>query len=64
MPFLELIRPKLTTIRIEQHSAGRTAATLLMRLINSNDVESVPIETILPVELIVRDSTGPAKNAA
>ncbi|OCP20931.1 MULTISPECIES: LacI family DNA-binding transcriptional regulator [unclassified Ensifer] len=64
MPFLNLIRPKLTTIRIEQHSAGRTAATLLMRLINSNDLESVPIETILPVELIVRDSTGPAKDAA
>lgn len=60
MPFLELIRPKLTTVRIQQHSAGRTAATILMQLMNGEQPEDVPMETILPVEIIIRESTAPA----
>lgn len=60
MPFLELIRPKLTTVRIQQHSAGRTAATILLQLMNSQTSEEVPLETILPVELVIRESTAPA----
>lgn len=59
MPFLELIRPKLTTVRIQQHSAGRTAATILMQLMNGEKPEDVPMETILPVEIIIRESTAP-----
>lgn len=58
MPFLTLIRPKLTTIRIQQHEAGVVAAKILLKMISSDDFESVPIETILPVELIVRESTA------
>jgi LacI family transcriptional regulator len=60
MPFLDLIRPKLTTVRIQQHSAGRTAANILLQLINPETSVDVPIETILPVELVIRESTAPA----
>jgi LacI family transcriptional regulator len=63
MPFLDLIRPKLTTMRIEQHSAGQTAARVLLRLINGTDGNEVPGETILPVKLIVRESTAPPRSA-
>lgn len=59
MPFLELIRPKLTTVRIQQHGAGRIAAEILLRLINADNVDEVPVETILPIELVVRESTAP-----
>ncbi|WP_173513398.1 LacI family DNA-binding transcriptional regulator [Sinorhizobium psoraleae] len=58
MPLLELIRPKLTTVRIQQHGAGRAAANILLRLMNA-DAPNVDIETVLPVELVVRESTAP-----
>jgi LacI family transcriptional regulator len=61
MPFLELIRPRLTTVRILQHSAGQTAATVLLQLMNGDKAENIPTETILPVEIIVRDSTAQAR---
>ena len=58
MPFLDLIRPKLTTVRIQQHGAGSTAAKVLLKLIESDGAADVPLETILPVELVIRESTG------
>ena len=63
MPFLELLRPKLTTIRIQQHSAGRTAAEILLKLMNPGlmnpgSSSNVPLETILPVEIVIRESTA------
>jgi LacI family transcriptional regulator len=61
MPFLELLRPKLTTIRIQQHSAGRTAAEVLLKLMSADLASSAPIETILPVELVIRESTTHCK---
>ncbi|MBB4956074.1 LacI family transcriptional regulator [Agrobacterium vitis] len=64
MPFLDLIRPRLTTIRIEQYGAGRAAAEILLRLLNGETGDDVQIETILPVELVVRESTAPREPAA
>ncbi|MCF3643216.1 LacI family transcriptional regulator [Rhizobium sp. TRM95111] len=61
MPFLDLIRPKLTTVRIQQHSAGATAARLLLDLLG-NGADDVPLETILPVELVIRESTARCPN--
>jgi LacI family transcriptional regulator len=56
MPFLDLIPPALTTVRIEQFSAGKAAAELLLALMRNEDVgEGV----VLPVSLVVRDSTCP-----
>lgn len=60
MPFLELIRPRLTTVRIQPHVAGCTAATVLLQLMNGENAENVPMETVLPVEIIVRESTAEA----
>lgn len=57
MPFLDLIRPKLTTVRIQQHGAGRAAAEILLRLLNGETIDDIDIETILPVELVIREST-------
>jgi LacI family transcriptional regulator len=59
MPFLDLIRPKLTTVRIQQHCAGRAAAEILLRLLNGETADDIDIETILPVELVIRESTAP-----
>lgn len=60
MPMLEQIRPRLTTVRIEQYGAGQAAARTLLRLLNEDAPGEVPIETVLPVELVIRDSTAPA----
>lgn len=62
MPFLELLRPKLTTVRIQQHSAGRTAAEVLLKLMNAGTAASAPIETILPVQIVIRESTAPCRD--
>ncbi|MEK1929877.1 MAG: LacI family DNA-binding transcriptional regulator [Pararhizobium sp.] len=58
MPFLDLIRPKLTTVRIQQHCAGRAAAEILLRLLNGETADDIDIKTILPVELVIRESTA------
>jgi LacI family transcriptional regulator len=51
-----LLRPALTTIRQDKQGLGRTAAEALVRLITDPELE--PPSITLPVELIVRASTG------
>jgi LacI family transcriptional regulator len=52
--------PPLTTIRFSRKEMGRQAADILFRMIEQNeDIRPLLIE--LPVELVVRDSTGPWK---
>ncbi|AEQ53638.1 LacI family DNA-binding transcriptional regulator [Pelagibacterium halotolerans] len=58
IPFLDRIPPGLTTVRTEKFEAGQTAARLLLEIING-DGNPVPPETVLPVKLIIRGSTGP-----
>ena len=58
MSFLDLLPVRLTTIRIQQFELGKAAATILLNLINKS-AEKAPRETVLPVELMVRDSAGP-----
>lgn len=62
MPFLDLIPPRLTTIRIRQFEAGQAVAIRLLDLIGPLG-DDVPPETILPVELVQRDSVAPPKTA-
>lgn len=62
MPFLDLIPPALTTIRIRQFEAGQAVARLLLDLIGPLSID-VPPETILPVELVRRESVAPPKAA-
>ncbi|TRW96605.1 LacI family transcriptional regulator [Paracoccus sp. M683] len=57
MCFLDLIRPRLTTVRIQKYDAGRTAAQLLLKLMASGGGD-VPLETVLPVEIVIRESTA------
>ena len=56
MPLLELIPPGLTTIRIQQFLVGQVAARLLIQ--SMTDPSTVPIETVLRVELIRRGSVA------
>lgn len=57
MPLVDLIPPGLTTVRIRQFRAGQTAARHLLSLIRG-EADSVPQETILPVELVERASVA------
>lgn len=61
-PMLELIPPRLTTIRIQQFDAGRAAAELILKSIRGELNGS--IGTVLPVTLIKRDSTRPPRAGA
>lgn len=60
MPMLDLIPPRLTTVRIQQFEAGQVAANMLYALMSDSDTD-VPTQTILPVELVVRDSVAPPR---
>ncbi|WP_305985932.1 LacI family DNA-binding transcriptional regulator [Roseibium sp. MMSF_3544] len=61
MPFLDLIPPGLTTIRIRQFRAGQTCAQRLLDILDQSDRQAVA-ETILPVELVLRGSTAAPKS--
>lgn len=58
----EYVTPSLTTIRQDAFLLGATAAQMLIDISERSDA-SVETKT-LPVELIVRESTGPAKGAS
>lgn len=57
MPFLDMIPPRLTTVRIQQFDAGVVAARHMAAMLSGRGA-TVPIETILPVQLIERDSVA------
>lgn len=61
MPFLDFLPIGLTTVRIKQFEAGQTSACILLRMID-NAGEGAPMETILPVELVIRDSCAPPRS--
>jgi len=52
------MRPALTTIRQPGQEMGRRSAELLLRAL-TDDLPMGDDVTVLPVELIVRDSTAP-----
>jgi LacI family transcriptional regulator len=54
--------PRLTTVRQPLQEMGRMAVSLLIRLLNRHEVEALHVE--LATELVVRDSTGPARRPA
>ncbi|MEW9870699.1 LacI family DNA-binding transcriptional regulator [Arthrobacter sp. HS15c] len=54
MPFMADLTPALTTVRVPYRELGRRAG----RLISNGDAAFT--DDVLPVELIVRESTGPA----
>jgi LacI family transcriptional regulator len=58
----ELVSPALTTIRQDKRALGAAAARSLVQLID--DAETAPHVSVLPVELVVRESCGAAKGVA
>ncbi|WP_108663581.1 LacI family DNA-binding transcriptional regulator [Acuticoccus kandeliae] len=61
LPSLQLIEPKLTTIRIQHFEAGRAAARILLSMLLHPE-EEIATETVLPVEIVARESVAPPDN--
>ncbi|MGH3358922.1 MAG: LacI family DNA-binding transcriptional regulator [Nocardioidaceae bacterium] len=61
MPFLDKLRPPLTTVSVPHHQVGVEAARML--LASFNDLYVPPRAVLLPVSLAVRGSTAPPRDA-
>ena len=57
LPFAKVFEPPLTTIAIDAETLGSTAFEVLEAAMRNDTSE--PEARILPVELVVRESTGP-----
>jgi len=57
MPFIDRLRPPLTSVRVPQREIGTTAADLLLAQLTEG--ETPPRELLLDPRLIVRASTAP-----
>lgn len=63
MPFLDKLRPPLTTVAVPHHQIGVEAARMLLESINETDRPSRSV--LLPPSLVVRGSTAsPARRSA
>lgn len=60
VPYATLVSPQITTVRQDAPAQGIAAAEGLLSMIA--DPSSSPIELIVPVELIVRESSGATEN--
>lgn len=61
MPFVDRLSPPLTTVRIQSYESGRHAAAMILKQIETPAESRRPAVEVLPVELVVRSSTAPAK---
>ena len=57
MPFVDRLRPPLTTVRVPQREIGTAAADLLLAALTKEP--AAPREVLLEPALVVRASTGP-----
>jgi len=57
MPFVDMVNPALTTVRISHHAMGVQAAQLILRRLQQEDMGQMEIR--LKPELVVRGSTAP-----
>ncbi|HEU5226328.1 MAG TPA: LacI family DNA-binding transcriptional regulator [Ktedonobacteraceae bacterium] len=57
LPYTEIMNPPLTTVHAPRLELGRTAATMLLRLINGEELELTRV--VLPTEFIERQSCQP-----
>lgn len=58
LPIAQFAAPRLTTVPVPAGAMGRLAATRLLELIAG---ATVPTPDVLPVELILRESTAPPR---
>jgi DNA-binding LacI/PurR family transcriptional regulator len=59
LPYTEIMNPPLTTIHAPRLELGRTAATMLLRLINGEQLEMPRV--VLPTHLVERQSCSPPR---
>jgi LacI family transcriptional regulator len=59
MPFMDKMRPALTTVRIEHYEVGAEAARLLLDALR--EPARPPRTVLLPPRLVVRSSTAPVR---
>jgi LacI family transcriptional regulator len=59
MPFLDKLRPPLTTLGVPHHELGAEAARMLLDCIE--EPQRHPRSLLLPVSLVLRDSTAPPR---
>ena len=57
LPYTEIMNPPLTTVHAPRMELGRTAATMLLRLINREALDMTRV--VLPTEFIERQSCRP-----
>jgi LacI family transcriptional regulator len=57
-PFVDMVSPPLTTVRIRQHEMGVEAARLLLARMNGQEVKA---DVVLRPELVQRRSTAPPR---
>ncbi|MDE0002270.1 MAG: LacI family DNA-binding transcriptional regulator [Rhodospirillaceae bacterium] len=57
LPFLSLIPPGLTTVRVQQFGVGRLSAEILVRMMTEPEAP-IASTTVLPVTLVVRGSVA------
>jgi LacI family transcriptional regulator len=62
VPFMDRLRPPLTTVRVPHHAAGVEAARLLLTQLDADG--GPPVQVRLPVQLIKRGSTGPPRRTS
>ncbi len=60
MPFVDRLAPPLTTVRIQPYETGRHAAEAILDQIETPIEDRQPRIEIMPVDFIIRGSTGPA----
>lgn len=60
MIFMDKVQPSLTSVRAPSREVGLEAGRLLLEIIK--DEASSPRSILLPVELVVRESTGPFRD--
>lgn len=61
MPLVDRFKPPLTTVRVQTYEAGKRAAEIYLDQIAKPVGDRIAVHEVLPVELIVRGSTGPVK---
>jgi LacI family transcriptional regulator len=61
MALVDRLDPPLTTVRIQQYIAGARAAEMLIGFIENRGEGGVVRHVVLPVDLVVRGSTAPAR---
>ena len=60
-PFAATVKPSLTTVRQDAIGLGTASAEAILRMLAHPD--EPPPTTVLPTELVVRESSGPAASA-